>query len=136
MRKSTLCWKCQNTCGGCSWSSSFKPVENWIAKKTMIKNGDYTYESYLVIDCPKFEPLKVSKKKVADNKIDWFLKFKPYETAFTKDERKLVGLYLNSRGCDVAKEFHMSARSVQRELHKIKQKLERLEERQCGSRKI
>lgn len=39
-RKETLCWTCQNACGGCSWSKSFTPVEGWDAKPTKHKHVD------------------------------------------------------------------------------------------------
>ena len=44
----TLCWTCQNACCGCSWSSSFTPVEGWEAKPT--DNG------YFVVNCPQYVP--------------------------------------------------------------------------------
>jgi len=48
------CWTCQNACGGCSWSRSFKPVEGWTAEKTFLQsNGEYA-ESYKIIKCPEY----------------------------------------------------------------------------------
>ena len=96
-------------------------------------------ESYLVIDCPKFVPLKIARKGISDNKVDWYLRFTPFQSAFTKEERALVNLYLNNRGCDVAKELQMCERSVHRELNKIKEKIKRLEERrneECQDRTL
>lgn len=139
MSKSTLCWKCNNTCGGCSWSKSFKPVKGWTAKKANFKDCGELVESYLVIDCPKFVPLKIARKGISDNKVDWYLRFTPFQSAFTKEERALVNLYLNNRGCDVAKELQMCERSVHRELNKIKEKIKRLEERrneECQDRTL
>ena len=54
----TLCWTCQNACGGCSWSKSFTPVEGWKAKPTQIKTvyNDVFEESYRVIECPEYIP--------------------------------------------------------------------------------
>ena len=43
----TLCWKCGNALGGCSWSIDFTPVEGWDAKPT-------AHNSYKVYNCPKF----------------------------------------------------------------------------------
>lgn len=62
-KKDTLCWTCQNACGGCSWSRSFKPVKGWEAKKTVIKHqrsegckAPFIYDdSYLVINCPEYK---------------------------------------------------------------------------------
>ena len=58
--KPTLCWKCANACGGCSWSNgSFTPVVGWKAKKTVISanhGGGFhaDIESYIVKSCPQF----------------------------------------------------------------------------------
>ena len=58
-RPDTLCWDCKNaTNNGCEWSRSFKPVEGWNAVPSAIlvggANDKYT-DSYLVLECPKFE---------------------------------------------------------------------------------
>ena len=58
-RPDTLCWDCKNsTNNGCEWSMSFKPVEGWNAVPSAIlvggANDKYT-DSYLVLECPKFE---------------------------------------------------------------------------------
>lgn len=70
--KETLCWTCENACGGCSWSKKFEPVEGWKAKKTKINfRRDYTHlrrdgkrtvrkhaivtESFLVLRCPMYK---------------------------------------------------------------------------------
>lgn len=50
----TLCWDCHNSTGGCSWSSEFKPVDGWEAIPTVIKNGKYPENSFIVISCPCF----------------------------------------------------------------------------------
>lgn len=58
MRKSTLCWDCQNACCGCSWSREAVPVNGWKAKHNPIKKSDKTggalYDSYFVLSCPEF----------------------------------------------------------------------------------
>lgn len=57
------CWYCTKACGGCSWSSEFKPVRGWKAKPTIVKNiirkktGEIrisTYSSYRITECPEF----------------------------------------------------------------------------------
>ena len=58
-RPDTLCWDCKNsTNNGCEWIRSFKPVEGWNAVPSAIlvggANDKYT-DSYLVLECPKFE---------------------------------------------------------------------------------
>jgi predicted nucleic acid-binding Zn ribbon protein len=50
-RRLSLCWDCQNACGGCSWSRSFEPVEGWEAKPSE--------DSFFVINCPQFIPDEV-----------------------------------------------------------------------------
>jgi hypothetical protein len=54
----TLCWKCQNATGGCSWSQELKPVEGWVAKKTKIRlqRGANDIDSFIVRKCPEFIP--------------------------------------------------------------------------------
>ena len=56
---STLCWSCQNACGGCSWSKRLKPVRGWKADKIKIKlymigGEDFYSDSYFVRECPKY----------------------------------------------------------------------------------
>lgn len=60
----TLCWHCQNACGGCSWSKNLTPVEGWKAEKIKLKvdKGNYN-DSYIVNECPKFKPDAKRKKK-------------------------------------------------------------------------
>ena len=52
-----LCWTCKNACGGCSWSSEFKPVEDWTAKKTKLRltRGEHT-QSFEITECPEYIP--------------------------------------------------------------------------------
>lgn len=57
---STLCWRCKNSLGFCSWSSELVPVKGWTAAKGNI--------SYCVKSCPEFEPdvrVKVTMNEVA-----------------------------------------------------------------------
>lgn len=53
--KETLCWGCKNAVCGCSWVDG-KPVEGWDAEKTIVKDVDGDYESYLVKACPEYVP--------------------------------------------------------------------------------
>lgn len=53
----TLCFRCSNSCDGCSWSDRFEPVKNWIAEPTKIyrsRNDVKEIDSYHVIACPLF----------------------------------------------------------------------------------
>lgn len=49
-----LCWDCKNACGGCSWSSCFKPVDGWDAKESLVKDSSGDFYSYTVKQCPEF----------------------------------------------------------------------------------
>ena len=55
----TKCWDCAKACGGCSWSDHWEhsPVPGWVAERTelRINNGLFS-ESFVVIECPEFEP--------------------------------------------------------------------------------
>ena len=64
-KERTICWDCQKTCGGCSWSREFKPVEGWEAVETTDYAGD---KSFLVRKCPEFVR-EISRKRDAD-KLD------------------------------------------------------------------
>ena len=53
----TICWECRNTSADkCSWfhPKCARPVDGWEAIPTK-KNG-ISGQSYLVINCPNFEP--------------------------------------------------------------------------------
>lgn len=54
----TLCWGCQNACGGCSWSDydERKPVDGWTAERVQIKLNGVWGTTYNVITCPEFIP--------------------------------------------------------------------------------
>ena len=54
----TLCWGCQNACGGCSWSDydERKPVDGWAAERVPIKLNGVWGTTYNVIACPEFIP--------------------------------------------------------------------------------
>ena len=58
---STICWDCQNACGGCSWSKyrMFQPVKGWEVIPTDIHIGNgVRVQSYVVLKCPQFKPDK------------------------------------------------------------------------------
>ena len=55
-RKETLCWSCEKACGTCQWASSAKPIPNWDAEETFIRNeSSPSYASYLVKSCPEYQ---------------------------------------------------------------------------------
>ena len=54
--KKTICWECNNACGGCCWSRCFEPVPDWEATPTKVYQAEGHYEdSYIVHKCPNFE---------------------------------------------------------------------------------
>lgn len=56
-KQHTLCETCSNSCGNCSWSARFVPVEGWTAKPTLVRNSsvkDSVIESFEVSECPLF----------------------------------------------------------------------------------
>lgn len=55
--ESTICWRCANACGGCSWSATFQPVEGWHAIKTQIEANRTAAcrDSFRVMVCPQFK---------------------------------------------------------------------------------
>lgn len=64
-RKETLCWSCKLSTGYCSWSSQLKPVNGWIAEKTIVErptthSKTNIIRSYKVISCPLY--IKDKKK--------------------------------------------------------------------------
>lgn len=58
MHKDTLCWSCENACGGCEWSKKkARPVPGWKATATEIRaEKERTFSSFLVTECPKYKP--------------------------------------------------------------------------------
>ena len=72
-KPATLCWKCANACGKCSWSDgSFTPVEGWVAEPTKLHGyrGDGgVIDSFRVIECPLYEDdTQQYNRKVKRNK--------------------------------------------------------------------
>ena len=57
--KGTLCWKCSNATGGCSWSKSLLPIDGWETEEKIIDHQP----THKVISCPEF--VADNKKKVA-----------------------------------------------------------------------
>lgn len=63
-KATTLCDLCANACGGCEWSKygDMRPVPGWEALRSDVmssRNGGGSVallESYIVLDCPKYQP--------------------------------------------------------------------------------
>lgn len=72
-KEPTLCWDCEKACGRCSWSKSFTPVEGWNAKPTEVRADKYSanqlIDSFIVYECPEFEPLKLTDERELFNLI-------------------------------------------------------------------
>ena len=63
----SLCWRCKNCFGGCSWSESFEPVEGWSAERTIIQHFNAETPSFLVRDCPLFAADDGEREYVSDD---------------------------------------------------------------------
>ena len=71
-KKVTICWECENACGGCEWSEidpetrkpRFAPVPGWTAEACVLRmGGQRQVTSYHVEACPKFTKGKRTRKK-------------------------------------------------------------------------
>lgn len=60
------CWTCTKSCGGCSWSRSFKPIDGWKAKPTIIAGQGDEFSSYEIEYCPEYEKEKKKRKRIKD----------------------------------------------------------------------
>ena len=63
----SLCWRCKNCFGGCSWSESFEPVEGWRTERTIIQHFNAETPSFLVRDCPLFAVDDGEREYVSDD---------------------------------------------------------------------
>ena len=63
----SLCWRCKNCFGGCSWSESFEPVEGWRAERTIIQHFNAETPSFLVRNCPLFAADDGEREYVSDD---------------------------------------------------------------------
>lgn len=48
-----ICWRCENSTGGCSWSRGLKPIDGWRATK--VKRDDCEDFTYKILYCPLFK---------------------------------------------------------------------------------
>lgn len=95
----TLCWTCQNACGGCSWSKKFKKVKGWTATQTWVQGEKRLLKSYLVTACPKYVKEVKSYKFVSDGTVaKWLgLSYTTYRKIFNKEQRVMYKLkYYNA----------------------------------------
>ena len=123
----SLCWECQNSCSGCSWSKSFKPVEGWTAERRMIKNSPYeSFESYFVRECPEFKQKHFIKVK-GNVDMDFYYNFKKFKILLTEKEQKILMLYFIKSTIDAAKELNMNLRTFFRKIAKLRTKLKNME---------
>ena len=123
----SLCWKCQKSCSGCSWSKSFKPVEGWTAERRMIKNSPYeSFESYFVRECPEFKQKHFIKVK-GNVDMDFYYNFKKFKNSLTEIEQQILMLYFTKRVVDSAKELNMNLRTFFRKIAKLRTELRNME---------
>lgn len=106
----TLCWKCKNACGNCSWSKFGVPMKGWVAKETKIKGYLGKIKSYIVYDCPEYE---------FDGK-DYSIYKSPYFWS-EKDIERLINLKKQNKTLkECAIELKKSKSSVQEKIKKLK----------------
>lgn len=117
--KESLCWKCDNTGGRCSWSKNFVPVKDWKAKTVTLKNGNEFMDTYFVIDCPCFKPFNTFKPYQIS--FYHYNLYKKYRNLFTKKEQELLDIYFKLKTA----KLDMSLRIFQRKIAVLKTKLER-----------
>lgn len=83
-KKQTLCWECENACGGCSWSEidpetgrpRFEPVPGWTAEESSLHmSHGRDMKSYHITDCPQFkgDRSKTRRKKMSEADKEIFL---------------------------------------------------------------
>lgn len=118
----TLCWECQNACGGCSWSKSFIPVDSWEAIKTTINQSNYAMShSYIVLSCPLFKQDKnggreeyykekrnefVKKHKISVKTFTrWLDKGKVIKTENGYEIDKLYKIYVKSENDETENDY-------------------------------
>ncbi len=53
--ESSICWDCERSCAGCSWSRYFEPVVGWKAIPTIVNVRAFKMESFRVVECPLFK---------------------------------------------------------------------------------
>lgn len=120
--KDTLCWKCNKTCGKCSWTKNFKPVKGWTAVKTKFFNGNTYEQSYLVTKCPEFEKFKTNDLNDIRKEEIYFLYLK-FNHFLSEEEIKMLEVYFTQFSKGAYKQFNLSFRSYMRKITKIKKHL-------------
>lgn len=62
--QNTICWTCKNACGGCSWSQAMEhtPVPGWKAKPVKLRQNKGYADSYIVEECPQYDPEPARKR--------------------------------------------------------------------------
>lgn len=49
------CWHCKNCSDECCWIKSGKPVDDWVADPSVLKDGfGNTYNTFKIISCPNY----------------------------------------------------------------------------------
>lgn len=129
-REESLCWKCKNTCGGCSWTKGFVPVQGWTAKPTTLKYMDRLDSSFMVIDCPKFEAMPFSHREKTLKEIDFIYRFKRFGKLLSLEEQFITSkkLFSDDTITEIANIVNVSERTVFRILAKSREKLRHFEQ--------
>lgn len=135
--KETLCWNCKKTCGGCSWTRSFAPVENWKAIRTKLKIQDERIDSFVVLECPEFE--EKYPFNITDRKYPYYVLYERYKCFLNKKDNKIFNAWLKFRGTEACKELKITYNTLTSNVSRIKRNLkqfyaeEQQEEKKYGT---
>lgn len=121
--KDTLCWNCKNTCGGCSWTKDFVPVENWKAIPTRLKIMDKYDSSFVVLECPKFQ--EIYPFNMQDRKYPYYRLYKKFHPILAQEEKKLFYIWLKYDNVEACRILNMTDLELYRNIYQIKKKLKR-----------
>ena len=109
--KETICWDCKRATGYCAWSKSFKAVKGWKAVPTKIQRVTPPYDtidSYLVLECPLFEP--DARRHVSHSELATMLGIgyvKDYSNEFIVARGKQMGLKITVGHTDISRHFYV-----------------------------
>lgn len=124
--KESLCWKCNKTCGGCSWTRNFKPVDGWVATKRIFRYKDgKVIKSYCVNSCPEFEAFRQIIAR--DCKAETNALFQKYKDYLSEKDKVILLAYLIETNKSAASKIGISERQFCRRVALIKKRLENME---------
>lgn len=128
IKKDTICWECEWAAGKdkkCPWATKFEPVPGWNATPTTVKADSVSLHkevnSFIVHDCPLFEPIKVIEQRKEQNED---LRTEFYRA---KEEAKKTIIELRKQGNTVKEIAYITGRTtktIYRILRRVKSEVE------------